>query len=82
MGMAVLNYNLAWRMDVELPQFPPPLMIVVQEYRAQAPLPSYYQLYPQPADIEVRFQRQTEWLIHHQTHIRCIWDRDYEAHQP
>ncbi|MCI96522.1 hypothetical protein A2U01_0117822, partial [Trifolium medium] len=61
---------MAWRMDVELPQFSPPLMAAVQEYRAQVQLPSYYQLYPQPANIEGHFQRQTARLIEHQTHIR------------
>ncbi|MCI60512.1 hypothetical protein A2U01_0081768, partial [Trifolium medium] len=57
--MVVHQYDMAWRMDVELPEFPPPLMAAVQAYRAQVPLPSYYQLYPQPADIEGHFQRQT-----------------------
>ncbi|MCI84727.1 hypothetical protein A2U01_0106005, partial [Trifolium medium] len=47
---------MAWRMDVELPQFSPPLMAAVQDYRVRTPLPSYYQLYPQPADIEAHFQ--------------------------
>ncbi|MCI95165.1 hypothetical protein A2U01_0116463, partial [Trifolium medium] len=51
MGMAVSQYNMTWRMDTELPQFSPPLMVAVQDYRARTTLPSYYQLYPQPADL-------------------------------
>ncbi|MCI46307.1 hypothetical protein A2U01_0067547, partial [Trifolium medium] len=43
---------------------------------------SYYQLYPQPADTEGHFQRQTARLIEHQTHIQGIWDQDFEAHHP
>ncbi|MCI94829.1 hypothetical protein A2U01_0116127, partial [Trifolium medium] len=41
MGMVVHQYNMAWRMDVELPQCSPPLMAAVQDYRARTPLPSY-----------------------------------------
>ncbi|MCI56611.1 hypothetical protein A2U01_0077862, partial [Trifolium medium] len=44
------------------------------------PLPSYYQLYPQPADLAAHFQRQTTRLVEHQTHIRGIWDQEYDAH--
>ncbi|MCI70542.1 hypothetical protein A2U01_0091805 [Trifolium medium] len=72
---------MAWRMDTELPQFSPPLMAAVQDYKAQTPLPSYYQLYPQLADLAGQFQRQTTRLMEHQTHIRGIWDQEYEAHQ-
>ncbi|MCI65362.1 hypothetical protein A2U01_0086620, partial [Trifolium medium] len=36
---------------------------------------------PQSADLAGHFQRQTTRLIEHQTHIRGIWDQEYEAHQ-
>ncbi|MCI77342.1 hypothetical protein A2U01_0098612, partial [Trifolium medium] len=35
----------------------------------------------QPTDLVGHFQRQTARLIEHQTHIRGIWDQDFEVHQ-
>ncbi|MCI27272.1 hypothetical protein A2U01_0048470, partial [Trifolium medium] len=55
LGMATYQYNMAYRMDLELPPFSPPLMAAVQDYRARTPIPSYCPLYPQPADIEGHF---------------------------
>ncbi|MCI76022.1 hypothetical protein A2U01_0097291, partial [Trifolium medium] len=43
-------------MDLEPPPFAPALMAAVQEYIAQTHTPSYYQLYPQVADLEAHFQ--------------------------
>ncbi|MCI78248.1 hypothetical protein A2U01_0099518, partial [Trifolium medium] len=57
-------------------------MAAVQDYRAQTPIPSYYQQYPQPADLQGHFTRQTTQLVEHQTHVRGMWDQEYEAAHP
>ncbi|MCI71873.1 hypothetical protein A2U01_0093136, partial [Trifolium medium] len=44
LGMTAYQYNLAYRMDVELPPFSPPLLAAVERYRAQTPIPPYYPL--------------------------------------
>ncbi|MCI74547.1 hypothetical protein A2U01_0095811, partial [Trifolium medium] len=54
----------------------------VQDYRAQVPTPSYYQQYPQQADLSSHFQRQTTRLIEHQNHVQDVWSQEYHAHQP
>ncbi|MCI80172.1 hypothetical protein A2U01_0101443, partial [Trifolium medium] len=41
MGMAASMYDQYYRMDWGLPQYSPPLMAAVQDYRAQTPTPSY-----------------------------------------
>ncbi|MCI95182.1 hypothetical protein A2U01_0116480, partial [Trifolium medium] len=46
MGMTATLYDQHYRMDWGLPHFSPPLMAAVQDYRAQTPIPSYYQQYP------------------------------------
>ncbi|MCI58777.1 hypothetical protein A2U01_0080032, partial [Trifolium medium] len=52
------------------------------DYRAQTPIPSYYQQYPQRPDLTGHFQRQTTRLLEHQNHVQDVWNQDYEAHQP
>ncbi|MCI63289.1 hypothetical protein A2U01_0084546, partial [Trifolium medium] len=44
--------------------------------------PSYYQQYPQVADIEGHFGMQRTRLLEHQTHVRSMWDTKYELHHP
>ncbi|MCI49471.1 hypothetical protein A2U01_0070715, partial [Trifolium medium] len=80
--MTATLYEQHYRMDWGLPHFSPPLMAVMQDYRAQVPTPFYYQQYPQRPDLQVHFQRQTTRLLEHQKHVQDAWDRDYEAHHP
>ncbi|MCI79876.1 hypothetical protein A2U01_0101147, partial [Trifolium medium] len=47
LGMAATLYEQHYRMNWGLPSISPPLMIAVQDYMAQTPIPSYYQQYPQ-----------------------------------
>ncbi|MCI50616.1 hypothetical protein A2U01_0071860, partial [Trifolium medium] len=82
MGMTVTQYKTAYRMDWELPTFASRLMNAVHDYRAQHPIPSYYQQYPQVADLEAHFQRQTMILVEHQTHIRGMWDQEFDRANP
>ncbi|MCH85637.1 hypothetical protein A2U01_0006486 [Trifolium medium] len=58
------------------------LMTAVQDYRAQHPIPSYYQQYPHVANLEAHFQRQTIRLVEYKTHVRGMWDQEYDRAHP
>ncbi|MCI69795.1 hypothetical protein A2U01_0091058, partial [Trifolium medium] len=57
--MAAALYEQHYRMNWGLPRFSPPLMAATHDYKAQTPIPSYYQQYPQQTDLTGHFQRQT-----------------------
>jgi hypothetical protein len=51
------------------------MMAAVQGYRAQHPLPSYRQQYPEQPDLTGHFTRQTQNLLQHQQQVQEIWDQ-------
>ncbi|KAK2405757.1 hypothetical protein QL285_054964 [Trifolium repens] len=56
-------------------RYSPHMMDAVQGYRAQHPLPSYRQQYPEPQDLTGHFTRQTQNLLQHQQQVQDIWDQ-------
>jgi hypothetical protein len=51
------------------------MMDAVQGYKAQHPMPSYYQQYPEQPDLTGHFTRQTQNLLHHQQ-VQDRWDQE------
>jgi hypothetical protein len=51
------------------------MMDVVQSYRAQHPLPSYRQQYPEQPDLTRHFNRQTQNMLQHHQQVQDSWDQ-------
>ncbi|KAK2368824.1 hypothetical protein QL285_081991 [Trifolium repens] len=74
LGMAATQYDIHVRMDWGLPRYSQHLMDAVQGYRAQHPLPSYRQQYPEQPDLTGHFNRQNQNLQQHQQQVQDRWD--------
>ncbi|KAK2409070.1 hypothetical protein QL285_044526 [Trifolium repens] len=75
LGMAATQYDIHVRMDWWLPRYSPHHMDAVQGYRAQHPLPSYRQQYPEQPDLTGHFNRQNQNLLQHQQQVQDRWDQ-------
>ena len=51
------------------------MMDAVQSYRAQHPLPSYLQQYPEQPNLTRHFNRQTQNMLQHQQQVQDRWDQ-------
>ncbi|KAK2389528.1 hypothetical protein QL285_063113 [Trifolium repens] len=75
LGMAATQYDMHVLMDWGLPRYSPHMMDAVQSYRAQHPLPSYRQQYPEQPDLTQHFNRQTQNMLQHQQQVQDRWDQ-------
>ncbi|KAK2452136.1 hypothetical protein QL285_011129 [Trifolium repens] len=75
LGIAATQYDKHVLMDWGLPRYSPHMMDAIHGYRAQHPLPSYRQQYPEQPDLTGHFTRQTQNLLHHQQQVHDRWDQ-------
>ncbi|KAK2436773.1 hypothetical protein QL285_021743 [Trifolium repens] len=75
LGMAATQYDIHVRMDWGLPRYSLHLMDAVQGYRAQHPLPSYRQQYPEQPNLTGHFNRQNQNLQQDQQQVQDRWDQ-------
>ncbi|KAK2389847.1 hypothetical protein QL285_063409 [Trifolium repens] len=73
--MAATQYDMHVLIDWGLPRYSPHMMDAVQGYRAQHPLPSYRQQYPEQPDLTGHFNRETQNLLQHQQQVQDRWDQ-------
>jgi hypothetical protein len=73
--MAATQYDMHILMDWGLPRYSPHMMDAVKGYRAQHPLPSYRQQYPEQPDLTRHFNRQTQNMLQHQQQVQDRWDQ-------